>query len=323
MQRRVVGRRTVAGASRTTADKARRRIYPSWCIAVGELTRCALVGRTARLGGSSPRESGSFRWVPSTSATSNLISYEHDAVVVDAASGPGAARPLGAPPRRRRAGERHRLDRVRRRRRRRSPASRRRRRRGSLAPARRRASSCPATVLVRVDAERRARVASAAHRLAHPQRPRVRPLPRHARHRRADQRRRHRPDGLRPLADRQRRAARPRCRRQRGHPPAVSTCAACTSTPARPTSTAGLVRSLSVAPPPTPDGQLRVIDIDGVDRQACGGTHLSNTGAVATVPHHQGREQGQAQPPHPLRAHPVKAGAGLFGSSVLTIHGVP
>jgi misacylated tRNA(Ala) deacylase len=41
---------------------------------------------------------------------------------------------------------------------------------------------------------------------------------------------------------------------------------------------AGLVRSLSVAPPPTPDGRLRVIDIEGVDRQACGGTHLSNTG---------------------------------------------
>jgi misacylated tRNA(Ala) deacylase len=41
--------------------------------------------------------------------------------------------------------------------------------------------------------------------------------------------------------------------------------------------TAGLVRSLSVAPPPTPDGRLRIIDIEGVDRQACGGTHLSNT----------------------------------------------
>jgi misacylated tRNA(Ala) deacylase len=40
----------------------------------------------------------------------------------------------------------------------------------------------------------------------------------------------------------------------------------------------GLVRSLSVAPPPTPDGKLRIIDIEGVDRQACGGTHLSNTG---------------------------------------------
>ena len=40
----------------------------------------------------------------------------------------------------------------------------------------------------------------------------------------------------------------------------------------------GLVRSLSVAPPPTPDGKLRIIDIAGVDRQACGGTHLSNTG---------------------------------------------
>ena len=66
--------------------------------------------------------------------------------------------------------------------------------------------------------------------------------------------------------------------------------------------TAGLVRSLSVAPPPTPDGRLRIIDIDGVDRQACGGTHLSNTAPVPAVPHHQGRVQGQAQPPHPLRA---------------------
>jgi misacylated tRNA(Ala) deacylase len=40
----------------------------------------------------------------------------------------------------------------------------------------------------------------------------------------------------------------------------------------------GLVRSMSVAPPPTPDGRLRIIDIDGLDRQACGGTHLTNTG---------------------------------------------
>lgn len=40
---------------------------------------------------------------------------------------------------------------------------------------------------------------------------------------------------------------------------------------------AGLIRSMSVAPPPTPDGRLRLIDIDGIDRQACGGTHLSNT----------------------------------------------
>jgi len=40
----------------------------------------------------------------------------------------------------------------------------------------------------------------------------------------------------------------------------------------------GLMRSMSVAPPPTPDGTFRVIDVEGVDRQACGGTHLSNTG---------------------------------------------
>jgi len=45
--------------------------------------------------------------------------------------------------------------------------------------------------------------------------------------------------------------------------------------------TEGLVRSLSVAPPPTPDGRLRIIDIAGVDRQACGGTHLSNTAQSA------------------------------------------
>ncbi len=42
--------------------------------------------------------------------------------------------------------------------------------------------------------------------------------------------------------------------------------------------TPGLIRSLAVAPPPTPDGLLRVIDIAGIDRQACGGTHLANTG---------------------------------------------
>jgi len=47
--------------------------------------------------------------------------------------------------------------------------------------------------------------------------------------------------------------------------------------------TDGLVRSLSVAPPPTPDGRLRLIEIDGVDRQACGGTHLSNTGQSAPI----------------------------------------
>ena len=41
--------------------------------------------------------------------------------------------------------------------------------------------------------------------------------------------------------------------------------------------TKGLIRSLSVAPPPTPDGLFRVIEIEGLDLQACGGTHLSST----------------------------------------------
>ncbi|WP_322013366.1 alanyl-tRNA editing protein [Paraburkholderia sp. J12] len=41
--------------------------------------------------------------------------------------------------------------------------------------------------------------------------------------------------------------------------------------------TPGLIRSRSVAPPPTPDGTVRIVEIGDLDRQACGGTHLSNT----------------------------------------------
>ncbi len=41
----------------------------------------------------------------------------------------------------------------------------------------------------------------------------------------------------------------------------------------------GLIRSRSVAPPPTPDGRIRIVEIIGLDRQACGGTHLASTGS--------------------------------------------
>lgn len=41
----------------------------------------------------------------------------------------------------------------------------------------------------------------------------------------------------------------------------------------------GVVRTRSVAPPPAPDGRLRIVEIAGLDRQACGGTHLAATGA--------------------------------------------
>ncbi len=47
--------------------------------------------------------------------------------------------------------------------------------------------------------------------------------------------------------------------------------------------TPGLIRSLTAAPPPTPSGMLRAIDIVGVDRQVCGGTHLTNTAQSAPV----------------------------------------
>lgn len=41
--------------------------------------------------------------------------------------------------------------------------------------------------------------------------------------------------------------------------------------------TPGLIRSAAVAPPPTAGGTVRIVDISGLDAQACGGTHLTNT----------------------------------------------
>jgi len=45
----------------------------------------------------------------------------------------------------------------------------------------------------------------------------------------------------------------------------------------------GLIRNRSVAPPPASDGTVRVVEIVGLDRQACGGTHLPSTGASRPV----------------------------------------
>ncbi|MDM0035923.1 alanyl-tRNA editing protein [Variovorax sp. J22P271] len=45
----------------------------------------------------------------------------------------------------------------------------------------------------------------------------------------------------------------------------------------------GLLRSRSVAPPPSPEGLIRVVEIAGLDRQACGGTHLASTGTSRPI----------------------------------------
>lgn len=45
----------------------------------------------------------------------------------------------------------------------------------------------------------------------------------------------------------------------------------------------GLLRSRSVTPPPSSEGLIRIIEIVGLDRQACGGTHLASTGASRPV----------------------------------------
>jgi misacylated tRNA(Ala) deacylase len=45
----------------------------------------------------------------------------------------------------------------------------------------------------------------------------------------------------------------------------------------------GLIRCRSVAPPPASDGSVRVVEIVGLDRQACGGTHLASTGRSRAI----------------------------------------
>ncbi|CAL78918.1 putative alanyl-tRNA synthetase related protein [Bradyrhizobium sp. ORS 278] len=47
--------------------------------------------------------------------------------------------------------------------------------------------------------------------------------------------------------------------------------------------TAGLFRAKSVAPPRQADGMIRIVDIDGLDRQACGGTHLVSTAQARRI----------------------------------------
>ncbi len=45
----------------------------------------------------------------------------------------------------------------------------------------------------------------------------------------------------------------------------------------------GLFRSKAVSPPRQEDGLVRIVEIVGLDRQACGGTHLASTGQARPV----------------------------------------
>ncbi|WP_282608814.1 alanyl-tRNA editing protein [Pelagibius sp. Alg239-R121] len=45
----------------------------------------------------------------------------------------------------------------------------------------------------------------------------------------------------------------------------------------------GTLRSKAVSPPAQSDGRIRIVEIDGLDRQACGGTHLGSTGEAGEI----------------------------------------
>lgn len=53
-----------------------------------------------------------------------------------------------------------------------------------------------------------------------------------------------------------------------------------------------LVRTMSVAPP-RGEGRVRLLEIPGVDLQACGGTHVRNTGEIGTVTVARIRSEGK------------------------------
>jgi len=44
-----------------------------------------------------------------------------------------------------------------------------------------------------------------------------------------------------------------------------------------------LVRTMSVAPPRNAQGTIRLVEIDGIDLQACGGTHVKTTSEIGPV----------------------------------------
>lgn len=45
----------------------------------------------------------------------------------------------------------------------------------------------------------------------------------------------------------------------------------------------GMFRAKSVSPPKLDDGSVRIVEIAGLDRQACGGTHVATTGEVGRI----------------------------------------
>ena len=66
-----------------------------------------------------------------------------------------------------------------------------------------------------------------------------------------------------------------------------------------------LVKTMSVKPP-RGAGRVRLVEIEGIDLQPCGGTHVRRTGEIGARRRHRHREEGQAEPPRADRARLIK-----------------
>ena len=64
---------------------------------------------------------------------------------------------------------------------------------------------------------------------------------------------------------------------------------------------------MSVKPPIGP-GRVRLLEIEGVDLQPCGGTHIARTGEIGPVQVGEDREQGQAEPARSISPSRIRDG---------------
>ena len=76
-----------------------------------------------------------------------------------------------------------------------------------------------------------------------------------------------------------------------------------------------LVRSMSVQPP-RGLGRVRVMEVDGVDLQPCGGTHVANTAEIGPRDRDEDREEEREDPQGRARLRRARVAEALFGAGI-------